>query len=58
MKTRPSCFGTILPDLSKLNFNRPTEGKAFNVFVEKIDVAKRGFWNGSKAEQRKQVYEI
>lgn len=36
MKTRPSCFGTILPDLSRLNFNRPTEGKAFGVFVEKI----------------------
>lgn len=36
MKTRPECYGNLMPDLSRLNINRPTEGKAFNVFVEKI----------------------
>lgn len=36
MKANPSCFGAMMPDLSRLNFNRPTVGKAFDVFVEKI----------------------
>lgn len=30
------CFGKLLPDFEHLNYNKPTEGKAFRVFVEKI----------------------
>jgi hypothetical protein len=29
----------MFPDLSRLNINRPTEGKAFSVFVEKVGCA-------------------
>jgi len=32
------CYGAMFPDLSRLNFNRATEGKAFSVFVESIGV--------------------
>ena len=30
------CFGKMIPDFQHLNYNTPTEGKAFRVFVEKI----------------------
>lgn len=32
------CYGELFPDLSRLNFNRATDGKAFSVFVESIGV--------------------
>ena len=35
-QTKPNCFGELFPDLSRLNINRTTEGKSFNVFVERI----------------------
>ena len=35
-QSKPACYGGMFPDLSRLNINRPTEGKAFSVFVEKI----------------------
>ncbi len=33
---KPECYGGIFPDLSRLNFNSATEGKAFSFFVEKV----------------------
>jgi len=35
-QAKPQCYGTMFPDLSQLNVNRFTEGKAFSVFVEKV----------------------
>jgi hypothetical protein len=43
-----------MPDFQRLRFNRPTEGNAFRVFVEKIGVGtqrreltfKAGEWDG------------
>ncbi|ODU25229.1 MAG: hypothetical protein ABS95_00430 [Verrucomicrobia bacterium SCN 57-15] len=35
-QTKPACYGEMFPDLSRLNINRATDGKAFSVFVEKI----------------------
>jgi len=37
-KSNPTCYGELLPDLSALKFNRPTEGKAFDVFIESFGV--------------------
>lgn len=37
MKTkaaRPKCYGTMFPDLARVNFNAPHEGKAFTLLVE------------------------
>lgn len=34
MTTKPKCYGTMLPDLSRIEFNTPNEGKAFTVLVE------------------------
>jgi hypothetical protein len=31
-----ACYGKMIPDFAHLNYNRPTEGKAFRVFVENI----------------------
>ena len=30
------CYGKLFPDFEHLNYNRPTEGKAFRVFAENI----------------------
>ncbi len=32
------CYGALLPDFDHLNYNKPTESKAFRLFVEKIGV--------------------
>jgi hypothetical protein len=34
MKIKPACYGTMFPDLSRIEFNTPHEGKAFTVLVE------------------------
>jgi hypothetical protein len=35
-QNKPACYGGIFPDLSALSYNRPTNGKAFSVFVESV----------------------
>lgn len=37
-KIHRACYGKIIPDFGHLNYNKPTEGKAFQVFVEKIGI--------------------
>ena len=32
------CYGRLLPDFEHLRYNRPTDGRAFRVFVESIGV--------------------
>lgn len=34
MSTKPGCYGTMFPNLSKIEFNTPHVGKAFTVLVE------------------------
>lgn len=34
MANKPECFGTILPDLDRLEHNRPCQGKAFTVRID------------------------
>ena len=41
----PECYGNLLPDFEHLNYNKPTEGKAFRVLVENI---------GAGAQRREQ----
>ena len=38
VKQRQDCYGGMVPDFEHLRYNRPTEGKAFRVFVESIGV--------------------
>jgi hypothetical protein len=38
LKTHRECYGGMFPDFEHLPYNRPAEGKAFRVFVEKIGV--------------------
>lgn len=33
-RDEPECYGRIFPDLSRVLFNRPLEGRAFTVLVE------------------------
>lgn len=33
MPDRPDCFGTMLPELDCLEYNRPSRGKAFTALV-------------------------
>lgn len=40
-KQRSECYGNMLPDFEHLNFNRPTDGNAFRVFVENIGVGRQ-----------------
>jgi hypothetical protein len=35
-KQNRECYGNLVPDFERLQHNRPTEGKAFRVFVENI----------------------
>ncbi len=37
----PDCYGKLFPDFGHLDFNRPTEGKAFRVFVENIGLGRQ-----------------
>jgi hypothetical protein len=30
------CYGNMIPDFEHLQYNKPTDGKAFRVFAEKI----------------------
>ena len=41
VKKRRECYGTLLPDFEHLNYNKPTEGKAFRVFVENIGAGRQ-----------------
>lgn len=34
MKIQKDCYGTMFPDLDRLDANKPLAGKAFNVLVE------------------------
>jgi hypothetical protein len=34
MTTKPACFGTMFPDLSRVTFNTPHDGKAFSILVK------------------------
>jgi hypothetical protein len=34
LRNHRECYGNLLPDVEHLNYNKPTEGKAFRVFVE------------------------
>jgi len=38
MNAHPDCYGKLFPDFGHLNFNQPTEGKAFSVFVKRIGI--------------------
>ena len=35
-KNHRECYGTLFPDLEHLRYNKPTDGKAFRVFVQRI----------------------
>lgn len=35
------CYGNMIPDFEHLQYNKPTEGKAFRVFVENIGVGRQ-----------------
>jgi hypothetical protein len=37
-RIKTKCYGEMFPDLSHLNINRPTEGKAFSVFVGRLGI--------------------
>jgi hypothetical protein len=41
VKNHRECYGTLLPDFEHLNYNKPTEGKAFRVFVENIGAGRQ-----------------
>ena len=41
LQTRRECYGGMLPDFEHLNYNRPTDGKALRVFVEKIGLGRQ-----------------
>ncbi len=41
VKEHRECYGTLLPDFEHLNYNKPTEGKAFRVFVESIGAGRQ-----------------
>ena len=32
------CYGKIFPDFERLNYNKPTDGVAFRVFIEKVGI--------------------
>ncbi len=36
VKTHRECYGRLFPDFERLNYNKPSEGRAFRVFVEQI----------------------
>ena len=38
-KDKPDCFGTILPDIDRLERNTPCKGKAFSVGVKSFGVS-------------------
>ncbi len=41
VKQHRECYGRLLPDFEHLSYNKPTEGKAFRVFVENIGVGRQ-----------------
>ncbi len=41
VKQHRECYGRLLPDFEHLNYNKPTEGKAFRVFVESIGAGRQ-----------------
>lgn len=34
MKTQKDCYGTMFPDLDRVDLNKPSSGKAFDVLVK------------------------
>ena len=34
MKTQKDCYGTMFPNLDRVDLNKPSSGKAFDVLVE------------------------
>ena len=36
---RPTCYGNLFPDFSRLSYNRNAEGHAFDVLVESCGVS-------------------
>lgn len=51
MKTKPECYGTMFPDLSKVTFNTPHEGKAFTLLVESSGMGITNHHSSAKMEQ-------
>lgn len=41
MENHRECYGNLFPDFEHLNYNRPTEGQAFRVFVEQIGAGRQ-----------------
>lgn len=41
LKTHRECFGNMVPDFEHLQYNKPTEGRAFRVFVENIGAGRQ-----------------
>ena len=41
VKKHRECCGALLPDFEHLNYDKPTEGKAFRVFVENIGAGRQ-----------------
>jgi hypothetical protein len=41
VKHHRECYGHLLPDFEHLNYNEPTEGKAFRVFVENVGAGRQ-----------------
>ncbi len=38
---RRGCYGKMVPDFEHLQYNKPTEAKAFRVFVENIGLGRQ-----------------
>jgi hypothetical protein len=38
MKGKKDCYGTMFPDLGRLEFNKPLRGRAFEVLVESLGI--------------------
>jgi hypothetical protein len=50
VKQHRECYGGLLPDFEHLNHNKPTEGRAFRVFVENIGAGRQRRDQEVKAE--------
>jgi hypothetical protein len=40
-KQHRECYGNMIPDFEHLQYNKPTDGKAFRVFVENIGAGRQ-----------------
>ncbi len=41
LKTPRECYGQLFPDFEHLNYNKPSDGRAFRVFVEQIGAGRQ-----------------